>query len=191
MSYTREEILRKVAKIRVLTERGVGGEAEQARRTLENIMEKYQLDASALEERELVCVPHEWDMRYVVKHLAWALDFEVFTGGKWKDKLFIKVTPSEWDIYNEILKKAKKVYQYKKNELKKQLQGYMTGFLDQSYPISKKAPMCPECVKEIIFDWQEKRYVCSCGYKGKKVKIRHVDASDYSAGRKESGFFLT
>lgn len=80
--YTREEILRKVEKIRMLIDRGESGEAAQARRTLDSIMEKYNIDESILEEREMRQVPHAWEMRHVVKHIAWALEFELFTGGR-------------------------------------------------------------------------------------------------------------
>jgi len=124
-------------------------------------------------------------MKDALLHMAASLEIRiVYFKGK-NSLLYAEVTDQEWELFEECLDNLKVVFnkEYKKALL--QAKSFTLGFAEKIYKTSE--PKCPECKKELSYDPIEKRYFCSCGYKGKKVRSVSIDGDSYNQGQKASG----
>jgi ribosomal protein S27AE len=186
-----ESILRKIQKLRVMIDRGTDAESKMAQNLFDKILEKYEIDPDKVDEKKWKRIKCSWEKRYIAIHIANALEIEIRITGKWNDKYDIETTEQEFQIFSAAFTSVSKLYDIKKTALMNQLQGYVKGFLDNTYSISKEGPKCPRCGEEMRV--KKNKYTCvNCGYIDEKHKIRSrkIDMEGYMEGAEDTGRLL-
>lgn len=191
------DIIKKLQKLKVMAERGIGHEAENAQRIFEALSEKYgikeeQIGLAALRQKRVIKCPKE--LKEYLKQIAFSLELGVYSytnrKGSSISPVIVDCNEEEQKLLEDLIKTVSIIYKYKKKEAMMKVSSYMAGYVSSTYPVNDKAIKCPHCDLPLEYVEQERRYVCSCGYKSRKVKRRLVSQEEYMTGMSDSGRLL-
>ena len=185
-------IILKLRKMKRLADGAAGTpEGRMAQTMLEKLIEKYKIDVEEIQERRQRKFDYgRHEFKAHARHLAFSLGLTVYRDNR--AGMFIEANDEEWETFIYLITQVKDVFKEKQRELRRQLDSYMLGFMELTYPITDdgEEPKCPECGTSLTFVEEERRYRCACGYKGQKLRTRWVDEEERNRGRQHSGKLL-
>lgn len=181
-----QNILQKLQKLLIMSQRGTENEAENAKRLFEKLLDKYGIDENELEQKDKRELKFPYAMKDYVIHICTSLNLKTFYYTKRrKSPILVESTETEFNLVNDLIKQVKIIYEQKKKEAQISVDSYMCGFVSTTYPISDNKVFCPKCDKEM--NYFDNRYICECGYKSKKIKQREINSEEYQEGMLNSG----
>jgi len=188
----REDILMKLQKLQSMIKGGTMNEALNASRIYDRLIEKYDISIEALETRERCKFPCTAETFRYMAHICNFLGLSVYsTRGKAKPPLWVEATQAEMMLITDLSRVVIGMLKEQKKAAKVRVDSYMLGFIAATYPVSYENPKCSMCETVTRYSSDDRRYYCDhCGWIGKKLKQRNVDAESYFSGRTESGTLL-
>lgn len=185
-----ERLNERLQKLRQMAELGTGAEAEAAQRILDNLIEKYTVDSAETEPVQHFTVQYNPRLRETALHLAASLGIERYRYNGERRNIHFNCTQSEYNVYVAAYNQLDKLFKAKQSEMYKEINGFMYGFMELTYPIQSEEPQCPQCAEVLEYDVIDRRYYCVCGYKGKKLRARYINQKGAEAGAEASGRLL-
>ena len=186
-----ESILRKLQSLQSTAQRGTLNESANARRLYELLIEKYDVDESELSERKQRKLDCPYGMQVYAQHVCAFLGLGVYSYTfRKKSPLLVESTEQEFALLKDLLRQVEVVFKWQKKEAKIRIDSYLHGFVSAAYPVVDKDPLCPKCEAVLSYSEKGKRYTCTCGYVGKRLKIRQISREDMMAGKMSSGRML-
>jgi hypothetical protein len=188
----REDILRKLQKLQSMIKGGTENEALNAARIYDRLIEKYDVSIDELETRERRKFPCTAETFRYMAHICNFLGLSVYsTRGKAKPPLWVDATQAEMMLVADISSVVIGMLKEQKRAARLRVNSYMLGFIAATYPVSDENPKCPTCETVTKYSGNDRRYYCErCGWIGKKLKQRKIDAESYFSGKTESGTLL-
>ena len=178
------DLRKKLAKLGQMAELGSGPEKIAAERLIKKIMEKYNIEEESQETSDYP-VKYHAGMKSVIINLAAGVGVYMYHY-KGRRELYVRCTPAEYEIFSSALQDLKDLYNKEYSDAMKKIKSRVLGFVSTTWPAG--SPTCPHCGAELVYD--DGRWSCACGYKGKKLRKTYVDMSEYHAGAKMSGRLL-
>jgi len=190
----REDLIRKLQKLRERANSGDDFECQAAQRMFDAIIDKYDIAETEIEEvKDWDCIEKNTDVYRFMQHVSASLG--LVTGGYRRGKRktnqwFVRCTKTEWEVFKDIYTNIKAMYNIRlRDELKRArvaAKSYVAGFVTQTYSVED--PNCPECNEKLGYNKEQHWWECPwCAYHGKKIKPVEVDHKAFATGRMESG----
>ena len=151
----KEKVLSKIRKLKAMAAT-VGPEAENAKRLIERLINKYEVNPDELDscrERTRYRVRTHRLKKYAI-HLSGFIGFPIYTIKGMPDFVYIKVDSDEYLMFYELYDEMKHIFHKKESELKKEygasrikndlLKSFMSGYVHSNYPVTAGCPNCGE-----------------------------------------------
>jgi len=189
----RQDVLRKLQKLRVMADRTPGPEGLAAARLFDALISKYDIDPAlvdAEEKRDFRLNAPQSVQRWAIQ-IGQSFGLRFFHYKRNRKEVFVTATETEYRILCDSVMVLKKIYAAKKKEFTAKLNGYMYGYVQTTYPTDDKV-LCPKCNSEMIYSKSDRRYFCKdCGYVGKKLRKTNIDFEEMAKGARDSGRLIT
>jgi hypothetical protein len=180
----RDELHKKILKIQALYLRGgTRGEQQAAKKMLDKLCEKYDLNMEDLEEKKKRWFKYNRTAKFIALKIGFHLGLSMWEYKRGGFGIEIECTAMEWELFNTLYQSVNKMYMRKKAEYHRMLQSEMKGYLDSTYPTA--APKCPNCGTEKLSYNDGYIKCCLCSYT-KKIQYAKddTDRESYMKGKR-------